>query len=255
MVIDIFSYNGEADLLEIRLNILDEFVDEFIIVEAPRTFSGRSKPLYYEEQKDRFTRWHHKIKYYVIDENYTREEVQQAYDSPYTHGEERWMTEFLHKEALQKTLAHLQDDDLVYVGDVDEIWEPRPYNGIEKLKLRVYTYYLNMRSSEEFWGPMRVLYKDIKGHCLNDIRNNVLYRTSDYQGWHFTNQGGREAVEKKILDQYNTELFNGTLIKDLMPSRFGIKDFIGRNFLLTVDDSDLPQFLKDNKEIYANFRK
>jgi hypothetical protein len=40
MVVDVVSYNGEEDLLEIRLNILGDFVDQFIICEAPTNFCG-----------------------------------------------------------------------------------------------------------------------------------------------------------------------------------------------------------------------
>ena len=66
MICDVFTFNGEYDLLEIRLNILDKYVDQFVIVEAPTTFSGKSKPLYYEQGKDRYKQWHDKIKYFVI---------------------------------------------------------------------------------------------------------------------------------------------------------------------------------------------
>ena len=48
-IFDTFLFLNELDLLEIRLNILDSYVDYFIINESPKTFSGKSKPLYYED--------------------------------------------------------------------------------------------------------------------------------------------------------------------------------------------------------------
>ena len=54
MVYDCFSFFNELDLLEIRLNVLKDVVDKFVLVEATRTHTGRPKPLYYEENKARF---------------------------------------------------------------------------------------------------------------------------------------------------------------------------------------------------------
>ena len=48
MVYDIFTFNNELDILEIRLNILDNYVDYFVIIEGVETFSGIIKPLYFD---------------------------------------------------------------------------------------------------------------------------------------------------------------------------------------------------------------
>ena len=61
MVYDCFMFFNELDLLEIRLNILDPYVDYFVISECDTTFSGNPKKLYYEENKDRFKKFHHKF--------------------------------------------------------------------------------------------------------------------------------------------------------------------------------------------------
>ena len=50
-IVDVFPFFNELDLLDIRLNVLDPYVDCFIISEATKTFSGLDKPLYYEENK------------------------------------------------------------------------------------------------------------------------------------------------------------------------------------------------------------
>jgi beta-1,4-mannosyl-glycoprotein beta-1,4-N-acetylglucosaminyltransferase len=253
MIVDIFSYNGEADVLELRLNALGDIVDQFVIVEASSNFGGLPKPYFYLEQRERFAKWDSKIKHFKIDDNYTEEEVEQARASKYTGGDIRWMHEYLQKESIQKAITHLSDEDTVYIGDVDELWEHREPHGIEKLKLHVYTYYLNMLSTEEFWGPIRAQYKDVKGKCLNDIRNDTTYRTPDYQGWHFTNQGGLEAVKQKVRDQYTGVVFNDELVMStILDERFGKVDYIGRPFVLTVDESHWPPYLKENKEKYKH---
>ena len=53
-VIDSIIFFNELDLLEMRLNILNDVVDTFVITESPFTVSGNEKPLYYLENKDRF---------------------------------------------------------------------------------------------------------------------------------------------------------------------------------------------------------
>ncbi len=46
MTYDCFTLFNELDLLEIRLSILDEYVDYFVLCESVETFSGKRKPLY-----------------------------------------------------------------------------------------------------------------------------------------------------------------------------------------------------------------
>jgi len=256
MIIDIFTFNGEYDLLEIRLNILDKFVDQFIIVEAPTTFSGNKKPLYYEIQKDRYKKWHDKIKYHVIDENYTNEEIALAWNSPNTGGAEHWVREFLQKESARKALTHLKDDDICFVGDLDEIWDTTINfeDRTEKLKLKVCVYQLNHRSSEEFWGTLVTNYKTIKASCLNHLRSDSP-RGHEYTGWHFTNMGGTKEIIRKI-ESYGHQEFNTDGIKEDV--EFNLRnglDYVGRDFDFWIDDIDLPKFLLDNRAIYGSYFK
>jgi beta-1,4-mannosyl-glycoprotein beta-1,4-N-acetylglucosaminyltransferase len=57
MRIDAFLLNTELDLLELRLNILDPVMDKFVIVESTVEFSGKPKPLYFADYKERFAPW------------------------------------------------------------------------------------------------------------------------------------------------------------------------------------------------------
>lgn len=59
-VYDIMLFNGELDILEIRLKVLNETVNKFILVESCITFSGKPKPYYYEENKDRYLAYSNK---------------------------------------------------------------------------------------------------------------------------------------------------------------------------------------------------
>ena len=255
-IIDCFSYNGEADILEIRLNILNDFVDQFIICEAPLTFTGKSKPLYFEQQKERFKQFLPKIKYFVIDEN-DDALWEMARNSPNTQGAEHWKREFVQKESIKKALTHLKNDDLCFIGDVDEIPEPIHYTGHEggivKLKLRVYAYYLNNRSDEVFWGTIKGFYKDIKNECLNHLRTNNERRCTTLEnGWHFTSIGGLDEVRRKLNASYTQESYNTAEIQQKLQERFeNNKDYIGRGFVFTKDESHLPKYILNNKEKYG----
>ena len=44
-IIDCITYYDEPMLFEIRINILDKFVDNFLVIEATHTHSGRKKKL------------------------------------------------------------------------------------------------------------------------------------------------------------------------------------------------------------------
>ena len=61
MIYDCFTFFNELDLLEIRLNILNDYVDKFVLVEATRTQNNKEKKLYYEENKERFAKFKDKV--------------------------------------------------------------------------------------------------------------------------------------------------------------------------------------------------
>ena len=256
MIVDCFTYNGEADLLEIRLNLLDEFVDQFIIVESPTTFSGKQKPLYFFDQIKRYEKWNNKIKYYVVNEA-DPDLWKMARESPNTHGAEHWKREFIQKESIKKALTHLDDDDLCLIGDVDEIWDKNclDIDMVYKLKLKVYTYYLNNRSDEEFWGTLIAPYWFIRENCLNHIRVNSPKTKHEY-GWHFTSMGGADEVKRKLTDSYTAESYADSRVLDNLDKAIETnQDFLGRGFRYWKDEKDWPEWLKENKEKYKNLCK
>ena len=55
-------------MLTYRLNILNEIVDYFIIVEATHTHTGKEKQLFYQENKHLFEKFQHKIIHIVVDD-------------------------------------------------------------------------------------------------------------------------------------------------------------------------------------------
>lgn len=252
MIVDCVMYNGEKELWDIHYNVLKDVVDEFIVIEAPTTFSGLSKPLYFNEIKSSYD-----VKYHVIDERYTKDEIALAESSPNTRGASHWKHEFLQKESIKKALTHLKNDDIVFIGDVDEIWDTRTLRRTFplKLRLRVYTYYLNNRSSEKFWGTLVSPYGMIKELCLNHFRTNAP-KSNEMLGWHFTSMGGYREVVRKLINSYTEDSYwTPNVQQNLEKNIAENKDFLGRDFTYLLDERDWPRYLKENREKYKHLCK
>lgn len=261
MVVDVCTYNGEKELWDIHYNVLKDHVDEFIVVEFDKTFSGEDKPFYGEGYIQQYMTGYPFIKYCQYDEDFYEKYRGLAESSPNTKGADHWKREFMQKESIKDALTHLNDNDLVFIGDVDEVWDPaqlhNPWKYPNKLMLKVYTYYLNNRSSEEFWGTLTGLWGNIKPWTLNMLRSKTTIRElGRYGGWHFTSQGGYNAVDKKLKDSYTEETYYNQWVKDNLEQNIAQnKDFLGRDFEYTIDESEWPQYLKDNREKYAHLCK
>ena len=241
MVIDLFYYNGEEEVLEIRLNLLAPYVDRFILVEAKETFSGFSKPLYYQENKERFKKWD--ITHYVAKE--TEELKQMALLSPNIgNGEHYWVREFIQKESARNALTFLKDDDIVCISDVDEIWKIKDFSKdvIYKPKQLPYLYYFNQRTNEDWlgWtGTTICKYKFIKNGIINHIRTDSMtdYEVIENGGWHFNAIGGKQ----KKIDSFRHPVYYDDNV------------WAKREVNLRKDESDLPKYILDNKEKYAQY--
>jgi len=276
MVYDIFTFFNELDLLEIRFEILDSKVDYFVLIECTETFSGKPKKLYFNENKHLFKKWEHKIIHHITDDptsgwddlrnrlnnpNIDKLEENIIFNSLTTTnvppGELHWLKEFYQKECIKKPLVGLNDDDICFIGDLDEIWNPdQVYNidesSIYKLRQIPYTGYMNMRSSEPWAGTILTKYKNVKNACLNHLRTpwRTSYKFIDNAGWHFTFMGGPERVKTK-LESYGHQEYNNNQVKDSIEYKLkNNQEILGRNFTLTLDEENLPQYLKNNKEKY-----
>lgn len=255
---DIFTFNNELDMLELRLNILNDYVDYFVIVESTETFSGIPKSLNYLNNKERFKKFHNKIIHYVVSDtpkDFNDTECDQevlhtaSNSSNVTRDNLCWLKEFYQKEMILKALVDLDDDDICYISDVDEVWN---YNidydvsgsNICKPKInKTYINYLNTRTNEDwtqFTGPIVTRYINIKNECLNHLRTipkmRHRYHYYDDGGWHFNALGG---IQKKVEDFKH---YVYTL--DYMKKREGS---------WVIDEVGLPEYILINKEKYKDF--
>ena len=257
-IIDAFTFNNELDLLEIRLNILDDYVDKFVIVEADETFSGNSKRLYFNENKERFKKWENKIVHYVVDDFPMNGKIyDKAIDSPNTGNKEHWwVREFYQKESMIYALDFCKGDDIVFISDLDEIWNPeieiKRDDNVYRPHLIGYYYYLNNRSDyEEGWTGTRYgKYKTLKKYGINHFRTEREVKGIKIKpsGWHFCNLGTAEELKSKLESYGHQEWNNDTIKGSLETCIKENKDFAGRGFNLWEDEAELPNYLINNKE-------
>ncbi len=248
MTYDCFTFFNELDLLEIRLNVLDPYVDYFILSESPETFSGKPKPLYYAENKERFAKFNHKIIHIVMPLIKTSNAFERHYGC---------------YEAMEREIKkRAEPEDIVYFSDLDEIWKPQDVdNDIHSLRQLNYCYYLDNRSSENWVGTLVSKAKNIKvGY--NKIYRSVKPKVIDNAGWHFTNMGGPAAVVVK-LEAYDHQEYNTPEIKSEIENRIKNNedyiarkaDYYGRKFRFWIDEKYLPKYIIDNKKKYAHLFK
>lgn len=236
-------FHDELDLLEIRLSILDPCVDFFVLGESLETFSGKEKPLYYLENKERFAKWEYKIIHAIIPKTPT------YYDSFERAG--------FQKDFLRRGITQAKPEDIIYYSDCDEIWTPQTEEG--KLRQLAYSYFLNNRSSEDWQGTNMCYYKNIRN--LNELRADHS-KVLENGGWHFTNLMSADGIRKK-LESYDHQEMNTEEIKSKIKQRIeNGEDYLGRKydwkgneFKMWVDESELPDYLKENREKWKHLFK
>ena len=113
---DCFMYFDEDMLLDIRLNILKDKVDKFVIAEATKTHSGEKKKLNFDINN--FSKFKDKIEYMIID-NLPAEVNNFKKDWSASHVRDQFQ-----RNSLQKGYKDCSDDDLIMISDLDEIPNP-----------------------------------------------------------------------------------------------------------------------------------
>lgn len=245
MTYDCFTFFNELDILEMRLNILDPYVDFFVIVESKETFSGKTKPLYFAENKERFKKWEDKIIHIALE--IPMKEFNSAFDRAYYQ-----------KETIKDALcfnAKANNEDIIYYGDVDEIWKPQNIKDdkVYNLEQINYCYYLNNRSSERWVGTIVGKWGTVKTNDLAYWRATHRYELPN-GGWHFTNMGGKDQILKK-LEAYDHQEYNNDNIKDNLEFNIEngfdyvgrVHDWQGKGFEYWIDESELPSYTISNK--------
>lgn len=283
-IYDCFNFFNELDLLEIRLNTLKDSVDYFVIVESNVTHSGQFKPLYYEENKERFKSFEDKIIHYVVMNtpnqfvNLPKAEssgpLQECYDyiEKQTNRFNRatqpdYGRDFFQKESVRRAIyGKANDDDLILISDLDEIPNPHVLDNIDLLDIEanmyslqqpMFCYYINMLKQEDWFGTKLGLYKNLRKHSFNEIRGDEgLTIKIPNGGWHFSFLGGRDKVVEKLKSYSANDLATDHVIGSVESNiENGIDPFFRGNLRKIQLDSRFPKYILENKETFAHLIK
>lgn len=271
MIIDCFPFFNELDLLEIRLHELSEVVDCFVLAEATLTHSGKPKPLYYQENQDRFKDFHEKIRVVTVEDMPMTDQQIQAAITPqdrkwlatgYQLGDD-WVRERFQRNALMRGLDGFGDDDLIIIGDADEIVRASVVerfpeiirDGSNAVEQKLHTCYFNWQCTNMPWWGSKVLkrrfFDNPSEHRFHTPASSYIYDG----GWHFNFLGGADAIREKIKSYAHQE-FNDPKVLDNINWRLKeMKDVLGRlyEYKLVPLDGHFPKYILENLDRFDQY--
>jgi len=126
-IFDCFTFFNELELLDIRLQLLNDYVDYFVICEIKKTYTGKDKELYFQNNKDRYKDYLHKIIYITSE------------DIPDVSGFKDWSIAHFQRNCLFYGLNGKCDlDDIVLVSDLDELPNPTILQTLKNTEVKLF---------------------------------------------------------------------------------------------------------------------
>ena len=291
-IFDCCPYFDEDMMLDIRFNILDRYVDKFVITEQLYTHSGEKKKQNFD--LDNFKRFKDKIIYFLIEKE--PDDLFTIQKSNINHQGLKRLNSLkriqLQYNKLYDGLSDALDNDLVLVSDCDEIPNlkglnfNRIKNNILLFKQKIFYYKFNLQhKSIDWYGTKGCRKKNlINMEWLKYIKNkkypfwrlDTLFSKKKYidvnivedGGWHFTNIKHYKDIYYKLMNYGEHNEFELSNI-----SQEDIKRLIEKNQLyfnhsadkseankynskiklVKVSNDVLPDFIKDNYDKYEEW--
>mgnify|MGYP001410211835 CR=1 FL=1 len=263
-IYDCFSYWDEDLLLDLRLNILDNFVDYFVIVEGNKTWQNNPKKLRFDVNK--FIKFKKKIIYIPIEN--------------LPDGENPYIRENFQRNAIFRGLENSSEDDWIIISDLDEIPNPKKFVNFNisqrfavfEQKHFYYKFNLQSKNNPYWYGSRICIKKYLKSpQWLRELKfkkrpfwridklrlNNIIKNG----GWHFCNLKNIEMLQYKYQNLCETN--DPVVFKEKIDNKYlelsEIKknvdsgnDIIGRNdqFIKIKVDQSFPDYLINNIDKY-----
>ena len=292
-IYDCFMLFDEEMLLDLRLNIMNKYIDKFIITEATYMHSGKPKNLIFNINN--FSKFKDKIIYNVVDKQPENLETIYEKDSNDIKGS-KLINNSLKRENYQREMASISlkdagDNDIVLVNDIDEIPNLKNINFkniSEKLiifKQKMFYYKFNLNYENLVWHGSKACKKKYfkSPQWLRNVRHrkypiwrfdilfsnkkfNDIYYVND-GGWHFTNIKSPDDLEKKFSNFLHHQDFEASGlqledIKEKVRSKKVLYDlgmdqrdfkWGGKKKLSKVDISEMPEYLSQNMQKYSDW--
>ena len=292
-IFDCFMYFDEEVVLELRLNVLDKYVDYFVIVESNFTHRGEKRNLQFDHKK--FEKFKNKIIYLVYDEQPKNIELVSENDS---HSEKS--IKYILNAALRENgqrdfivngLDNADKDDFILISDVDEIpnLSKIDFNSInEKILMfqqEMFYYKFDLKLPDVIWSGTKGCRKknlespqwlrNIKDRKYSLLRLDIIFSKKKYSsikfikdgGWHFSNIKSAKEIEHKLRSYLHHREFDEkpltiNEIDKIIQNRQAIYDLkvdkrvnkVGNGSkLIKYNFEKLPNYLKENKEFYQKW--
>ena len=283
----------EEMLLDLRLNILDEFVDKFVIVESSYTHSGKKKKLIFDINK--YSKFKEKINYIILKDPPKGIEEISSNDSEGEISRKEILNalkrENLQRDTILNGLKDADSNDWIIISDLDEIPDLTKvnFNNIKNkiifFKQKVFYYKLNLELKTLRWIGTKACRKkylkspqwlrNIKDKIYPKWRLDIFFSEKRYNdiffiengGWHFSFVKKPEDIEKKLRSylhhrEYDIDPLGLDKIKNFINSKSVIYDhrvdqtqnkFGGGQKLEKIDLELLPKHISSNKVKYLDW--
>ena len=275
-------------MYEIRLNILNEKVDKFIVTESIYSHSGQKKKLNFDINN--YPKFKDKIIYIVIDRE--PDGIVSENNNPLLQRSNSLKRiELSYNESL-KALKEASDEDFIMLSDNDEIpnLNSKEFlnnkNSIVLFNQLFFYYKFNLLYDRMMWpGTKGCKKKKLKSlSWLRNLKNkkysfwrlDTLFSKNKYidmnivedGGWHFTNLKNPEQMYEKFMNfGHHDEFKLSGLTVEKIREKIKKKEMFYNHFadkssknkwesdfkLRQIDIDKLPQYLIENKDKYKEW--
>ena len=264
-------YFDEEAVLDLRLNVLDKYVDYFVIVESNFTHRGEKRSLKFNHKK--FEKFKNKIIYLIYDEEPKKIEIVNESDSKKEKSIKYILNAALRengqRDHIIKGLDKADKNDFILISDVDEIPNLSNVN-FKNTKDKILMFQQDM-----FYYKFDLKLPDIKDKKYSLFRLDIIFSKKKYSsikfinngGWHFSNIKSPKEIEHKLrsylhhrefdeqpltIDEIDKIIQNRQAIYDLKVDKRVNKVGNGSK-LIKYNFEKLPNYLKENKEYYQKW--
>jgi len=221
-IFDCTNYFNEDVIYGLRLEILDKYVDKFIVAESLYSHSGQRKKLNFDINK--YPKFKSKIHYIVVENE--PQDLIKLDGLPYDHAQGMKRMNSLKRirqqyDVLREGIKDAQNDDLIILSDCDEIPNLENLNKVNSKQIIIFKqllfyYKFDLYHNAMTWyGSKGCLKKDlltfnwlrnIKNKTYNFWRIDTFFSKNKYMnvkiiengGWHFTNIKSPEDIHMKL---------------------------------------------------------
>ena len=262
-IYDCFQYFNEDHMVDLRMNILNKYVDYFVISESTKTHQGKDKKLNFNIKN--FKKYENKIKYIIADYEKEKNFINhKGGESPIEQHQRNFLIEGI-KDA--------SPEDMIILSDSDEIPDLTKITSIDKNKKyiafsqKMFMYKLNLQNIDESnWIGSKITKKKYIS-SMQELRNLKFKKYPFWRidkknlqiikgGWHFSFLQTPQQILTKIKSFSHGEFNNGYINeKDINKKILKNEDIFSRGIKLkkiNIDES-FPNHILENKEKYLKW--